>query len=221
MIPAPQVVLFDLDGTLVDSAPDLGAAANALRADQGLEPLPLERYRMMASTGARGMIGVAFGVAPPDAAYEPLRQAFLVHYERLMLDQTCVFEEVSSLLDALDRASRPWGIVTNKAMRLAEPLVRALGLWSRAGVVIGGDTTPHAKPHPEPLLEAARRLQVAPGHCVYVGDDLRDIQAGQRAGMSTMVAEWGYLGQDADIQAWGASIVLRRPGDPLQCLALA
>lgn len=221
MTQAPKLVLFDLDGTLVDSAPDLGAAANALRSDHGLEPLSLERYRMMASSGARGMLGVAFGVAPADASYEPLRQAFLVHYERLMLEQTQVFAEVRPVLDALDRASLPWGIVTNKAMRLTEPLARAVGLWGRAGVVIGGDTTPHTKPHPEPLLEAARRLQVAPEHCAYVGDDLRDIQAGHRAGMSTMVAEWGYLGLDADIQAWGASAILRRPGDLLQCLDLA
>jgi phosphoglycolate phosphatase len=218
---AVELVLFDLDGTLIDSAPDLAGAANELRARHGLQHVPLPQLREMAGSGARGMIGVAFGVAPGHDRYEALRLAFLELYEARMLQQTRVFAAIEPVLDALDAAGLRWGVVTNKAMRYAAPITSALGLGARAAVIIAGDSTPHAKPHPEPLREAARRASVAPQRSVYIGDDLRDIQAGQAAGMATGAASWGYLGRGARVEAWGANTVLERPGDILNWLSLA
>ena len=180
--PGTRVVLFDLDGTLVDSAPDLGGAANELLRRHGRPERGLDEFRPMAGSGARGMLRVGFGIQPSDPDYEPLRAAFIELYAQRLLHTTRVFEEVAPVLDALDGAGVRWGIVTNKAMRLAEPIVQGLGLSARASVLIGGDTTPHAKPHPAPLLEAARRMGQEATHCVYVGDDLRDMQAGRAAG---------------------------------------
>jgi N-acetyl-D-muramate 6-phosphate phosphatase len=216
-----RAVLFDLDGTLIDSAPDLAGAANRLRAEHGLEPLPYEQLRPMVGAGARGMVGVAFGVAPGDARFEPLRDAFLARYESGMLDQTCVFEGMHELLNALEAAGIAWGIVTNKATRFAVPVAEGLGLSPRAGALVCGDTTAHAKPHPEPLWEAARRLGHLPADCVYVGDDLRDVQAGRAAGMATVVAAWGYLGQGDSIEQWGADAITEGPADLLKWLDLA
>ena len=170
-----QVLLFDLDGTLIDSAPDLAGAANDLRAVHGLPPLPHEALRPMVGTGARGMVGVAFGVFPEEPRFAELRDAFLARYAERLLEQTQVFAAMVPVLDALDAAGLRWGIVTNKAMRFTAPLVDGLGLSSRAAVVIAGDSTPHAKPHPASLLEAARRMDVASATCVYIGDDHRDL----------------------------------------------
>jgi len=215
-----QAVLFDLDGTLIDSAPDLAAAANDMLALRGLPPRQLASLRPMAGAGARGMLGVAFGVAPGQGEYEALKAEFLDRYERRMLNQTACFAEVSSMLDALAQAQMRWGIITNKAERFALPITAALGLAARSLAVVGGDTTPHTKPHPAPLLEAARRLGVAPAHCIYVGDDERDIEAGRAAGMRTVAAAWGYLGQGAAVHAWGANIVIDHPQQLLNCLGL-
>jgi phosphoglycolate phosphatase len=216
-----DAVLFDLDGTLVDSAPDLAGAANDLRLEHGLDALPFELLRPMVGAGARGMVGVAFGVQPGEAGYEGLRDAFLLRYEQRMLQETVVFAAVEPLLRQLDDVAMRWGIVTNKAMRFAQPLVEGLALQRRAAALIGGDSTPHAKPHPEPLLEAARRIGVAPARCVYVGDDLRDVQAGRAAGMATLAAAWGYLGQGEAPQHWGADAVINDPAALLQWLELA
>lgn len=215
------VLLFDLDGTLIDSAPDLAGAANDLRAHHGLPPLPHAQLRPMVGTGARGMVGVAFGVLPDDPGFAELRDAFLARYAERLLEQTQVFAAMAPVLDTLDAAGLRWGIVTNKAMRFAAPLVDGLGLSARAAVVIAGDSTPHAKPHPAPLLEAARRIGVAPAACVYIGDDHRDIVAGQAAGMATLAAAWGYLGQGEPVHAWGADGVLSSPAELLQWLELA
>jgi phosphoglycolate phosphatase len=217
----PRAVLFDLDGTLIDSAPDLAGAANALRAKHGLQPLPYEQLRPMVGTGARGMVGVAFGVAPGDERFEPLRDAFLALYELAMLDRTRVFDDIEPLLAGLEAAGISWGIVTNKATRFAVPVAEGVGLMPRAGALVCGDTTPHAKPHPEPLWEAARRLGCEPAECLYVGDDLRDVQAGQAAGMGTLVAAWGYLGQGEPVQAWGADGIVESPRALLKWLQLA
>ncbi|BAL94736.1 HAD family hydrolase [Rubrivivax gelatinosus] len=214
-------VLFDLDGTLVDSAPDLAGAANDLRVARGLEPLPYERLRPMVGTGARGMVGAAFGLAPGDEGFEPLRDAFLARYAERLLQTTRVFAAVEPMLVSLESAGLRWGIVTNKAMRYAEPVVRGLALDVRAAALIAGDTTPFSKPHPEPLFEAARRLALAPGDCVYVGDDHRDIVAGRAAGMRTLAAAWGYLGRGEPIDAWGADAVLENPAALLNWLELA
>ncbi|WP_243748378.1 phosphoglycolate phosphatase [Roseateles toxinivorans] len=216
-----RAVLFDLDGTLVDSAPDLAGAANQMRSIRGLADLPYAQLRPMVGTGARGMLGVALGVTPAAPDYEALKHEFLDLYESRMLQETRVFESVMGLLDALQRRSLPWAIVTNKAERFALPLTQALGLQRGAAAVIGGDTTPHAKPHPAPLLEAARRAGVAAEHCIYVGDDERDILAGRAAGMRTVAAAWGYLGQGAPIHEWGADLTIESPQALLHWLSVA
>ena len=214
-------MLFDLDGTLIDSAPDLAGAANDLRRSHGLPDLPYERLRPMVGSGARGMVGAAFGVLPGDARFETMRDQFLARYEQRFLQETAVFPLMEPLLRALEAHGLPWGIVTNKAARFAQPVVAGLQLHERAAALICGDTTPHAKPHPAPLLEAARRVGVAPARCVYVGDDLRDVQAGRAAGMATVAAAWGYLGPGEAIEAWGADAVIDAPDALLNWLELA
>jgi phosphoglycolate phosphatase len=212
-------VLFDLDGTLIDSAPDLAATANAMREARGLEPLPYARLRPMVGSGARGMVGAAFGLQPGEEGFDVLRDEFLDRYAQGLLRQTQVFESMQPVVACIERAGLRWGIVTNKHARFTQPVVEGLAL--RAAVVISGDSTPHAKPHPAPLLEAARRLDTPPSRCVYVGDDLRDVVAGRSAGMATLAAAWGYLGEAEPIHAWGADAVLQDPSDLLNWLGLA
>ena len=204
-------VLFDLDGTLIDSAPDLAGACNDMRLERGLEPLPYETLRSMVGSGARGMVGAGFGLTPDDPGYFELRDEFLSRYEARMTLETRVFADVLPVLDALRMRGVPWGIVTNKATRFAEPLVAWLDFGGDVATLVCGDTTGNSKPHPAPLLEAARRLQVAPGACVYVGDDRRDVDAGRAAGMRTVAAGWGYLGIGEPALAWGADLVIDRP----------
>ena len=206
-----KAVLFDLDGTLIDSAPDLGAAADQMRVSRGLPSLPLEQYRPMAGAGARGMLGVAFGITPQDPGYEALREEFFGNYERCMTERTFPFDGVSPLLETISARQLLWGVVTNKSARFTEPLTAAMPLFASAKAIVSGDTTPHAKPHPEPLLEAARRLGVDPAHCVYVGDDERDVVAGRAAGMYTVAATYGYLGAQSDTLAWGADASIASP----------
>ena len=191
--PSPRAVLFDLDGTLADTGPDLAAATNQLRIERGLEPAPYEKLRAVASSGGRGLIGAAFGLTPDDEQFPELLTGFLNHYQRALAVDSRLFDGVPTLLQALRSHGLGWGIVTNKYMRFTDPLVPQIGLLD-ADCVISGDTTPFSKPHPEPLFEAARRLALAPQDCWYVGDDLRDIQAGRAAGMVTVAASWGYCG---------------------------
>ncbi len=207
----PRAVLFDLDGTLIDSAPDLAGACNELRIARGLRPLPLAALRPMVGAGARGMIGAGFGYVPDDSEFAPLRDEFLRLYSERMTRETRLFDDVAATIDSLQRQGLGWGIVTNKAARFAEPLIAWLGFARYAGAIVCGDTTPHAKPHPEPLLEAARRLGVEAGDCVYVGDDKRDVDAGRAAGMATLVAAWGYLGAGDPVEAWGADAIISTP----------
>ena len=218
---AVRAVLFDLDGTLVDSAPDLGYAADLMRQRRGLPPLDVREYRPRASSGARGMIEAAFGVTPDHPAFDLLRREYLDTYGQVMLRCTRPFDGVPQLLEGLRRAGLPWGIVTNKVERFALPMTAALPELAEAAVVIGGDSTPHAKPHPAPLLEAAQRLGVTPQACVYVGDDERDIVAGRAAGMPTVAVRYGYLGVDADVTAWGADLIIEAPGELLNFLEVA
>ena len=215
-LPAPRAVLFDLDGTLADTAPDLAAAVNWMRTERGLEPTPYALLRPTASAGARGMIGAAFGLAPGDEGYEELRVQWFERYQSAMAVHTTLFDGIADLLDGIVGAGMTWGIVTNKPARFTDPLVPQIGL-AHAGCVISGDTTPHAKPHPAPLLEAARRLELDPAHCWYVGDDLRDIEAGRAAGMITVACGWGYCGS-IDPVTWGADYLLETPRDLLQLL---
>jgi len=216
-----DAVLFDLDGTLIDSAPDLAGAANDLRAEQGLPPLAFEQLRPMVGAGARGMVGAAFGVRPGDAGFEDLRDAFLARYAQRLLDTTHVFDAVQPVLRSIEAAGLRWGIVTNKASRFTEPIVEGLALRLRVAALVCGDTTAHAKPHPAPLLEAARQLDLQASRCAYVGDDLRDVVAGRAAGMATLVASWGYLGDGPPVHDWGADAILGTPNDLLNWLGVA
>ncbi len=210
---APRAILFDLDGTLADTAPDLAAAINLLRSERGLAPTPYPLLRPTASAGARGMIGVAFGLAPHDAGYEELRQGFFSNYSAALAVHSVLFPGIADLLSGIRAAGMDWGIVTNKPARFTDPLVGQIGL-GQAGCVVSGDTTPHAKPHPAPLLEAARRINVAPEQCWYVGDDLRDIQAGRAAGMRTIACAWGYCGPVEPL-GWEADHLLATPHELL------
>lgn len=212
-------VLFDLDGTLIDSAPDLAGTVNDMLASRGRSGLPYAALRPLAGAGARGMLGAAFELAPGQAGYEALRDEFHDHYATRMLRQTHAFVAALAVLHRLDRHALPWGIVTNKALRFAEPVAQALGLH-RAATLVAGDSTPYTKPHPAPLLEAARRLGLPAGACVYVGDDRRDIHAGRAAGMAVLAAGWGYLGADDPPEAWQADAVLSQPEALLQWLEL-
>ena len=208
-----QAVLFDLDGTLIDSAPDLGAAVDKMRVDRGMSSLPLAHYRPMAGAGARGMIALAFGYTPDHPDYEAMKEEFFRNYESCMTERTFAFEGVAQMIAALVGAKLPWGVVTNKSKRFAEPLTQAMPLFKSSAVLICGDTTPHAKPHPEPLLEAARRLGLDPSACIYVGDDERDIVAGHAAHMKTVAATYGYLGAQGDVEKWQADAQIQSPSE--------
>lgn len=203
-----QAVLFDLDGTLIDSAPDLAAAADAMRLARGLPSLPLAQYRPMAGAGARGLLAVAFGMTPEHADYGNLREEFFCNYERSLNQRTQIFDGVPELLETFANRGLKWGVVTNKSERFTLPLTGSMALFATAGAIVSGDTTPHAKPHPAPLLEAARRMGVDAGRCVYVGDDERDIVAGLAAGMATVAVTYGYLGAQADTTRWGANATI-------------
>ena len=213
LLQMPAAILFDLDGTLADTAPDLADAVNLLRTERGMELAPYATLRPFASAGARGLIGAAFGILPEDPGYDVLRNQFLLNYIASIAVKSTLFGGVEQLLTELSMRNIAWGIVTNKAARLTDMLVPRIGLQN-AGCVISGDTTAHPKPHPAPLLEAARRLGIAPSRCWYVGDDLRDIEAGRAAGMTTIAAAWGYCGKSAP-QEWQADVVLHHPLDLL------
>ncbi|PRC92998.1 HAD family hydrolase [Solimicrobium silvestre] len=209
-----RAVLFDLDGTLADTAPDLAAAVNLMRTQRKLEPAPYAQLRPHASAGARGLLGAGFGVTPHDAEFDAMRIEFLNNYEAAICQHSSLFDGIAELLQTIIAHGIPWGIVTNKAARFTQPLVPLLGL-QHASCVISGDTTAHSKPHPEPLLEAARQLQLAPQDCCYLGDDLRDIQAAQAAGMRSIAAAWGYCGQ-TEPEQWQADLLLYEPSELLK-----
>ena len=211
--PAPRAVFFDLDGTLADTAADLAAPVNAMRVERGLEPLPIDALRPFASMGARGLIGRGLGVDRDDPAFAPLRDEFLARYEAGLVVHTRLFDGMAELLAALEAAGMRWGVVSNKVERYVRPILDELGLLGRSSSAIGGDTTAHAKPHPEPLLHAARLAGVDPRACVYVGDDLRDVEAGRAAGMRTVAAAYGYCGADRPPAQWGADALVADPRD--------
>jgi phosphoglycolate phosphatase len=211
-------IFFDLDGTLADTAPDLVAAANQLLIDRNLAPKPYEVLRPRASAGARGLIGGAFGINPEHPDFIALRDEFFANYEKALLVNSVLFEGVDHLLDQLDVANLPWGIVTNKSERFANPLTELMGLRQRAVATISGDTTPYSKPHPEPILHAARIANIDLTRSVYVGDDMRDILAGKAAGMKTIAAAYGYCGCEEPPEAWGADYLVRHPLELLEII---
>lgn len=200
-----QAVLFDLDGTFADSAPDLGAALNHVRELHDLPPLPIEILRLQASHGSRGLLKLGMNVEPDAPNYEALRDAFLQHYENHICDNTVLFPGMGALIAELERHDLPWGIVTNKPHRYTVPLMEKLGYAKRAACLVSGDTCARAKPHPMPLLHAAELIGGIPENCLYLGDDLRDMEAAQAAGMTGIIAAYGYIDPATDLAAWPAS----------------
>lgn len=214
----PLAVLFDLDGTLADTAGDLVGAVNQLRVQRGLAPMPLEVLRPYASAGARGLIGAALDIHPGHEEFETLRTEFLDTYERCLADTTALFDGMAEVLDTLEENGLQWGVVTNKPHRFTLPVMQGLRLAERSATLISGDSTAHAKPHPLPLLTACAQMGVPPSRVLYVGDDLRDIQAAQAAAMPSAAAQWGYIGHSGDIADWGADIIVATPADLLEHL---
>lgn len=221
MLRGVRCVLFDLDGTLIDSAADLGRAADDMRIARGLPSLPISDYRASAGSGARGMLGVAFGVTPDDDGFTVLRDEFFDRYEQRMTMLTQPFAGAEALLQALARHGVPWGVVTNKSSRFVTPLLATMPMFTTASALVCGDTTPHTKPHPAPLHEAMRQIGVRPEQCVYVGDDERDMVAGRAAGMATVAARYGYLGAGAVVERWPADAVINSPAELLNILETA
>ncbi|CAM3626906.1 HAD family hydrolase [Polynucleobacter brandtiae] len=211
-------VFFDLDGTLADTAPDLVAAANQLLIARKLEPKPYELLRPRASAGARGLIFGAFAMGTDHPDFNALRDEFFSNYEKALLVNSKLFDGIAHLLDQLDAAQTPWGIITNKSERFTKPLTDLMGLRQRAVATISGDTTPYSKPHPEPILHAARIANVDPTKALYVGDDIRDIVAGRAAGMKTIAAAYGYCGCDEPPQEWGADYLIEHPSELMQII---
>ena len=209
-----KAVLFDLDGTLIDSAPGLGLAADSMRTKRGMPSLPMDDYRSMAGAGARGMIAVAFGITPLSAEFEDLKEEFFTTYQACMLSHCDLFSGVEQMLGCLTQRGLKWGIVTNKSKRFTVPIVESILSFASARTVVSGDTTPFAKPRPEPLFEAARQLGTCPSDCIYVGDDKRDMDAAKAAGMPSYAAAWGYLGEHA-LDTWQADVYLKTPLDLL------
>ena len=215
---AVELVLFDLDGTLADTAPDLAGAVNRMLVARGRSALPLAELRPLASHGARGLIGRAFGLTPSDPEFEPLRQEFFREYEGALCVESSLFPAMDDTLQELESRGVRWGIVTNKIARFTDPLVRALDLWDRASVVVSGDTASKPKPDPAPLLHALSVTRASAQATLYVGDDLRDIQAGRAAGMRTVAASYGYLGDGPHYEQWGADHIIHLPGELLHLL---
>ena len=211
-----EAVLLDLDGTLVDTAPDMGAALNNLLLEENLDPLPLETIRPYVSQGGLVLTRLGFESVVPEAEIEALRQRYLHHYHAIVANDSVVFDGFDAILDHLEKRGIPWGIVTNKPEWLTRPLLEQMDLYRRAAVVIGGDSLEKRKPHPMPLQVAAERIGVECRHCVYIGDDERDIVAGKAARMITLVAAYGYIGASVDIHAWNADGIIEQPRELLQ-----
>lgn len=215
----PRAWLFDLDGTLVDTAPDLGHAANFVRQECGLPPLPLAVYRPAASCGARGLLGIALDMTPEHPDFGPRRDSFLAHYRQHLAQSSRPFPGIAEALVAMELKGLAWGVVTNKPGWLTQPLLDALDLTRRAACVISGDSTPRPKPAPDSLLLACTQLGLTPDECLYVGDDLRDIEAARAAGMRSVAAGWGYIG-GTPIADWQADFLTPQVAD-LQALISA
>ena len=211
-------VFFDLDGTLADTAPDLVAAANQLLVARNQTPKPYELLRPYASAGARGLLEGAFGITPEHPDFVSLRDEFFTNYEKALLVHSKLFDGMDHVLEQIEQAKLPWGIVTNKSKRFTSPLTDLMGLSQRAISTVSGDTTPHSKPHPEPILHAAKLANIDPTKSIYVGDDVRDVLAGKAAGMLTVAAAYGYCGCKEPPEAWGADYIIEHPLDLLKII---
>lgn len=215
-MPTISAVLFDLDGTLVDTAPDLAFALNTLLQQQGLEPLPYQDIRPVASHGSLGLLGLGFGISDEHQDYNSLRQRFLQLYQDNIARKTALFDGMEDVISFLENSQIPWGIVTNKPAFLTDPLVELLGLKNRAACVVSGDTTAYSKPHPAPMLHACNLIKQPPEQCLYIGDAERDIAAGKNANMQTMAVRYGYLGSQDKPEQWQADTIVDKPSDILQ-----
>jgi N-acetyl-D-muramate 6-phosphate phosphatase len=213
-----EAVFFDLDGTLADTAPDLGGALNVLLREQGHAPLDMATLRPHVSAGTRGMLGIGFGILPGEPAYESLAERFLEIYAASLCDGTALFDGMIDLLNRLEDRDIRWGVVTNKPARFTLPLMECLGLGKRAATIISGDSAARPKPAPDTLLLACSDAGVSPVQALYVGDDLRDIQAAHAAGMRAIAAAWGYLGNGLTVDQWGADATIPAPIDLLNFL---
>ena len=213
-----KAILFDLDGTLADTARDLGHALNRQRIARGLSALPIALIRTEASAGARGLLGLGFSIKPGDSGYDAMRAEFLDFYADHLCRETSLFPGIAELLDQLDDRELPWGIVTNKPARFTIPLMQELGLSQRAACIVSGGDTTHSKPHPEPLLTASNAMAIAPDECIYLGDDIRDVQASLAAGMEPVIARYGYLGSVSPPESWGARYLIDQPQELLSYL---
>jgi N-acetyl-D-muramate 6-phosphate phosphatase len=213
-----KAVLFDLDGTFADTAPDLGAALNHVLALHKRPPLPVEISRLQASHGSAGLLKLGFNIEPDAPQFAKLREQFLAYYTAHICDHTTLFPCMAELVANLEQRGMPWGIVTNKPHRFTVPLMQALGYHSRAACLVSGDTCARAKPHPDPLLFAAKLIDTKPAHCLYLGDDKRDMQAGRAAGMKTLIALFGYIDPQADLSSWQADGAIQSPLELLQYL---
>ena len=210
-----RTILFDLDGTLLDTAPDLADALNCLLQENRCEPLPYEHIRPVVSHGGMALIKLGFNIDSSDATFEPLRQRLLDIYRENISRHTQPFPGINALLDNIEQRGLNWGIVTNKPGWLTEPLLKDLGLFDRAACVVSGDTLDERKPHPAPMLHACELANSRPEQCIYLGDAQRDIEAGNNAGMQTLVALFGYIQKDDDPYSWNANSLIEQPGDLL------
>jgi phosphoglycolate phosphatase len=211
-----RAVLFDLDGTLADTARDLGFALNEQRRLHGLAPLPFAAIRPQASHGARGLLKLGFNLTPEAPDFAAMRAQYLDLYERHICDHTVLFPGMGELLSTLEQRGLKWGVVTNKPARFTLPLMQKLSLYARAACIVSGDSTANSKPHPEPLLAAAKQIGIDPQHCLYVGDAERDVEAAVAAGMQVLIADYGYLDEHDRPETWGAH---GRIAAPLELLA--
>lgn len=210
-----KAVLFDLDGTLADTARDLGAALNRLLAEENLPPQPYEAVRPIASHGARGLVSLGFGIDKSHPRFEEYRLRFLEQYDHDFSSHTTLFDGINELILALQARGLAWGIITNKPMRFTDRLVPALPFAVPPAVVVSGDTVGVAKPDPAPMLHACRLIDIDPQHCLYVGDAERDIQAGRAVGMKTVLVNWGYIADSDDTASWQADISINEPSELL------
>ena len=216
-----HAVFFDLDGTLLDTAPDLVNALNALLATNNRNPLPFDQVRNHVSQGSAALTRIGFPEVKQDSEFEPLRQQLLQYYADSICVDTAPFAEIEELLACIEEQQVPWGIITNKPAWLTDPLLDSLDLTRRAACVVSGDTLPQRKPEPEPLLHACELIGAAPSHSIYIGDDPRDIHAGNAAGMYTCVARYGYIEPGAEVDRWGADFTIRSPKELTRFIQLA
>lgn len=209
-------ILFDLDGTLVDTAPDLAFALNSLLQEQGKPTLPYETIRPIASNGAGGLLDLGFGISGDNDLLPALRERLLTIYQDNISRESKLFEGMHDVLTALEQANIVWGIITNKPAFLTDPLIEALQLTHRAACVVSGDTTQFSKPHPAPMLHACELIKIAPEQCLYIGDAARDIEAGKNANMRTVAARYGYVSESDNPDDWQADASINHPIDILQ-----